>query len=113
MRLNDTLQVCLLALASRYPEHTLDINETVLGPQRLGAEGWTSEGIIDLFEKTRPELLHILAFLVIDIQRSEIYLPQYTERTPALLIHCRGKIPCCQGTILTRQKMLVAGVAQA
>lgn len=107
MQLKDTLQVCLLALASRYPEHTLDINETVLGSQTLGAEGWTSEGIIDLFERTRPALLRMMACLVIDIQRSEIYLPKYTERVPALLIHCRGKIPGCKGTVLARQKMLV------
>ncbi|HZO75005.1 MAG TPA: hypothetical protein VFB60_22550 [Ktedonobacteraceae bacterium] len=112
MQLHDTLQVCLLALASRYPEHTVDINEIVLGHQKWGAEGWTSEGIIDLFEKTCPVLLQEMARLFIDIQRCEIYLPKYAERVPAFLIHCRGKIPCCQGDVTARKEILVTGGVQ-
>lgn len=112
MQLNDTLQVCLLALASRYPEHTVDINEIVLGHQEWGYEGWTTEGIIDLFEKTRPALLQAMARLIIDIQRCEIYLPKQAEHIPAFLIHCRGKIPCCQGNVAARKKILVTGIAQ-
>lgn len=112
MQLNDTLQVCLLALASRYPEHTVDINEIVLGPQKWGAKGWTSEGIIDLFEQTQPTLLQAMARLVIDIQRCEIYLPRQAEFIPAFLIHCRGKIPGSQGNIVARKNILVTGGVQ-
>src|SRR5579859_5644632 len=40
LRLTEKLQFCLLALASRYPRHIVNINEEILGPQILGAEGW-------------------------------------------------------------------------
>ena len=109
MKLDDTLQVCLLALASRYPKHVIDINENVLGLQQLGAEGWTAEGLIELLEHMHPELLQTTASIVIDIQRSEIYLPRYDPAIPVFLIHCRGKIPGCKGDASSRQITSVTG----
>jgi hypothetical protein len=47
LRLTENVQICLLALASRYPHYLVDINEAVLGPQRLGAEGWRAEDLIE------------------------------------------------------------------
>ena len=32
LRLTETLRICLLAISHRYPKHSLDINEAVLGP---------------------------------------------------------------------------------
>jgi hypothetical protein len=41
MKLNENLRICLLALASRYPESTLDINQEVLGPESFQTEKCT------------------------------------------------------------------------
>jgi hypothetical protein len=93
MQLNDSLQVCLLAVDSRYPEHVVDINEAVLGPQSRGAEGWTSQEVIEMLEDAAPELLQAMAQLVIDTQKTEIYLIEHSEEIPAILVHCRGRLP--------------------
>ncbi len=93
MQLNERLEICLLALASRYPDHVVDINESVLGHQRSGADGWTARDLIEHFHRTQSTLLYAQAHLIIDTQMSEIYLPDYSEQTPAIFVHCRGKIP--------------------
>ncbi len=93
MQLNERLEICLLALASRYPDHVVDINEAVLGHQQPGAQGWTAHDLIEELHTTQSTLLNAQAHLIIDTQMSEIYLPDYSEQTPAIFVHCRGKIP--------------------
>lgn len=106
MQLNERLEICLLALANRYPDHVVDINEDVLGPQSLGARGWTVHDMIELLRLTHPALLDIEADLVINTQESAIYLHTYATPTPALHIHCRGKLPALQGNIAARRQAL-------
>jgi hypothetical protein len=103
MELYDTLQICLLALASRYPEHVVDMNETVIGQQELGAAGWLAFDMIEHLASTHPELLESMAHMIVNPQKSEIYLLDYAEEQPAFIVHCRGKIPCCQGNAETRR----------
>jgi hypothetical protein len=112
MELYDTLQICLLALASRYPNHVVDINETILGRQELGAAGWLAFDMIEHLAAARPKLLGAMAHMVVDPQKSEIYLLDYTEEQPAFIVHCRGKIPCCQGNAAKRRitGALLAGI---
>ena len=93
MQINDNLSICLRALETRYPIHFVDINEALLGPQSFAAAGWTSPTIIAQLEKAAPELLQARARLVIDAQKSEIYLLERSEQLPALIIHCRGNLP--------------------
>jgi hypothetical protein len=97
MYLHDNLQICLLALASRYPDHIIDINEAVLGRQTFEAQGWTADEIIELFENQAPHLLHKKARMMIDQCRCAIHLPEYSEELPAFLLHCRGKLPPHRG----------------
>jgi hypothetical protein len=104
MQLNDTLQICLLALASRYPQHVVDINEDLLGPQLLGADGWSSLDVIEMLEHTAPDLLQAMAKLVVDTQKSEIYLIEHGEEIPAILVHCRGKVPIYKGNEAVRRR---------
>ena len=103
MELYDTLQICLLALASRYPDHVVDINEDVLGEQELGGTGWLALDMIDYLEVMHPELLETTVHMVVNMQKSEIYLLDYSEEVPAFMVHCRGKIPCCQGNAEKRR----------
>ena len=106
MQLNERLEICLLALANRYPDHVVDINEDVLGPQSLGAKGWTARDMIELLRLTHPAVLDIEADLVINTQESAIYLHTQATQAPALHIHCRGKLPALQGNVTTRRQAL-------
>lgn len=108
MRLNETLQICLLALANRFPDHVVDINEASLGPQSFGAAGWTVPNLIEMLQHTKPSLLQEHAQLIINSQKCEISLPHLSLTQPALLVHCRGKIPASKGNIASR---LPVGIA--
>lgn len=107
LRLNENLHMCLMALASRYPHHVVDINEQILGPQSLGASGWRAADLIELFRSTDPELLQAKACLEVSAVRRGIYLLERSEQTPALWVHCGTsgeKMPAYQGDLATRRQ---------
>jgi hypothetical protein len=93
MKLNDNLQICLLALASRCPNSTMDINEEVLGFQSDKTEGYTPSELIELLQHTHLQVLHAPARLVVDAQEKSIYLVEYSQETPAVRPHCRESTP--------------------
>jgi hypothetical protein len=93
MYLHDNLRICLLALASRYTHHSIDINEAVLGQQTFDSQGWAADEIIELFERHAPHILEKMAHLTIDQGICAIHLPEYSEELPAFWLHCRGKLP--------------------
>lgn len=101
MQLNDCLRVCLLALSSRYPDHMLDINEELLGSRNLDAGCRTALDLIEVLERISPDLLLAEARLVVDSQKSDIYLVDYSEVVPALVVHCRGRLPLYEPHILS------------
>src|SRR5437588_10060414 len=98
MQLNDILQMCLLALDSRYPRHRVDINEAVLEiydvetQKWIEMRGWTAHEIIAILKKAAPALLRSPAYLLIDASNSAIYLPEYSRKEPAFHFRCCGII---------------------
>jgi len=107
LRLKETLQICLLALANRYPHHLVDINETLVGSHPLGAQGWRAADLIEWFESTSPELLQEKALLEVNGQRRGIYLLARSEEIPAFCIHCGEggeKMPLYRGNLATRMQ---------
>ena len=106
MQLHENLQICLLALKHRRPAHVIDINESLLGPQLYGAEGWCAVDVIEMLELTSPELLQTSACLTLDGQETVIHLTERSEEIPAFWIYCQGKIPPCQGSMKTREQAL-------
>ena len=106
MQLHENLQICLLALMHRKPNHVLDINETILGPQHYGAEGWRALDVIEMLVETSPELLQAPACLSMDVQETVVYLTNRSEVIPAFWIYCQGKIPPCQGNMQMRERVL-------
>jgi hypothetical protein len=83
----------------------VDINEGVLGPQGVGAEGWKASDLIELLQSTAPELLHEEACLEVTLQRKGIYLIKCSEQTPAFWVHCgeKGeKMPAPRGPLPMR-----------
>ncbi len=106
LRLTEKFQFCLLALANRYPRHIVTINEEVLGPQPLGAEGWRAADLIELLEHTAPELLQAPARLEVTAERKGIYLLERSEEIPAFWVYYGGmgeKTPPYRGDMATRQ----------
>ena len=110
MQLHENLQICLLALMHRQPDHVLDINETIVGPQRYGAEGWRASDVIEMLVQTSPELLRASACLSMDGQETVVYLTARSEKIPAFWIYCQGKIPPCQGNMRAREQALLSFV---
>jgi hypothetical protein len=88
LRLTEKLQICLLALASRYPHHRVTINEEILGPQAVRVEGWKAAELIELLEHTSPQLLQENARLEVNAQRKGIYLLEHSEEVPAFWVYC-------------------------
>ncbi len=88
LQLTEKLQLCLLALASRYPYHCITINEEILGPQTLGAEGWRAKDLIELLQNTSPQLLQAKARLEVSGQRKGIYILERSEDVPAFWVYC-------------------------
>jgi hypothetical protein len=89
MKLNENLQICLLALASRYPESTLDINQEVLGPESFQTKKCTPSGLLELLQSDALHMLDAPARLVIDAQERGIYLVEQSQQIPAFWIHYR------------------------
>ncbi len=93
MKLNEKLKICLLALESRHPKSLVEINEAVLGHLSFLPGACTPSGVVELLEINAPHLLHALACLVIDAQKSEIYLVEQFQEVPAFWIFCEGCPP--------------------
>jgi hypothetical protein len=91
MKLNENLQICLLAIASRYPDSTLDINQEVLGPQSFQTEKCSPLDLMERLQSHVPQLLHAPAQLVVDAQERAIYLVEQSQQTPAFWIRYRER----------------------
>ena len=109
--LHESLQFCLLALESRCPRHIVDINEEVLGPQSLGAEGWAASDLIELFQNTDPPLLQERALAEVSARRKGIYILERSEQTPAFWVYIGEigeKMPEYRGDMAARRKNQLA-----
>lgn len=91
MKLNENLRMCLLALASRYPDSSITFNEEVVGTQSRQADGYTPDGVIELLQGNAPHMLDAPARLVLDVQERVIYLVEQSQQTPAFRIHHRER----------------------
>ena len=87
MKLQEKLQICLLAIASRYLDSTLDINEEVLGSQSFQKQRCGPVELIERLQSDEPRLLQEPAQLVIDKQERAIYLVEQSRSTPAFWLH--------------------------
>jgi hypothetical protein len=93
MKLNEIVKICLLALASRYPESVVEINEAVFGHQSFWTEACTPIHLLELLQTNVPQLLYAPACLVLDAQKSAIYLVEQSQDTPAFWVYRGGYTP--------------------
>jgi len=110
MRLNDTLRICLLSLASRYPVHTVDFDDNIIETPGIDTKGWIAQEIIEFLESYAPHLLQAPACLLVDECNCEIFLPMYSEHRSVIHIHCRGKIPASHRHLAETREMILSGV---
>lgn len=98
MKLQEMLKICLLSLASRYPESVVEVNEGVLDYRGLEAEViCTPLRLLELLQINAPHLLQATARIVIDERESAIYLVERSEETYAFWIHREGNLPAQPG----------------
>ena len=110
MRLNDILRVCLLSLASRYPIHTIDLDDDVMTIPEIDTRGWIAQEVIEFLDSYAPHLLQTPASLLVDECNSEIFLLLYSDDRPALHVHCRGKIPAPRKHLVEKREEVPSGV---
>lgn len=108
MYLHDILRICLLALESRYPEHSMDIDAQICELQGLPEQEWTAFQVFELLDDLAPELLAEPATLVINEQCCAIFLPGRAKDRPAIRIHCHGKLPIKRYSIAQAHKTSAA-----
>lgn len=101
MHFEEQLRICLFAIESRYIHYSLDINADITDLRAAKATGWRTPDLIAYLEQHAPELLSASALLVVNGQKSEIYLVECSKEQAAFLVHCRGRIPQHQEVIPT------------
>lgn len=93
MSLDETLQICLLALENRYPGCVIEPNKAVLPELALPGEAVTPSQMLAFLQANALHLLQVPARLIIDDQKSEISLPEISEERPAFWLYCGGRSP--------------------
>jgi hypothetical protein len=87
MRLNETLHNSLMAVAYRYPQYIVDIDEDAWGNQHVELHAQTPLELVEELQASAPELLHASASVVCDTYRCELRVPDLSEEKPAILFH--------------------------
>ncbi len=90
MVLNENLQICLLALASRYPVHSIEVKDVAFEVRWMHVKEWNALKLLVWLQGAAPELLQTPARMEIGIQKSELYLLE--QELPSLIIHCQGNV---------------------
>jgi hypothetical protein len=97
MKLHENLRLCLLALASRFPDDLVEIDEAVLDLHIYAPDGLTPQDMIGVLYRINPQLLQTEACLVMNAQESTIYLLDCSERMPAFWIHSPASVSSHEG----------------
>lgn len=93
MMLNEPLEICLLALNCRYPESVVEINREMLDNLADQIEICSPTDFLVFLENNAPHLLNASACLIINGQKSELYLLERSEEVPAFRIYLGGVSP--------------------
>ena len=100
-KLDELLEICLLAVASQYPDSLAEINKDVLECSDLWEGICTVEQALGQMQVHAPHLLQAPARLLIDEEQaiSAIYLVDRSEEVPVMHLYCgryHGR-PCRHG----------------
>ena len=87
MELDETLHNCLMAVASRYPQYRLSVDENVWGQQRMKLHAGTPSELLEQLQIGAPQFLQVAALVKCDAMRCEIYVPHLSQERPAFRSH--------------------------
>lgn len=87
MELNETLHNCLMAVASRYPQYSVNIDEDVWGQTRMKLHADTPRELLEHLQIGAPQFLHVAAHVKCDATRCEIYVADLSEERAAFRFH--------------------------
>jgi hypothetical protein len=101
LKLDESLKICLLAVASQYPDSLAEINKDVLECSDLWEGICTVEQALEHLQVHAAHLLQAPACLLIDEEQaiSAIYLVDRSEEVPVMHLYCgryHGR-PCLHG----------------
>ena len=88
-KLDESLAICLLAVASRYPDSLVEINKDILNRSDLWEGLCTVEQALHHLQVQAPQLLQAPARLLIDEGQaiSAIYLLDRSQEVPAMHLY--------------------------
>lgn len=87
MMLDETLHNCVVAVANRYPQYVVDIDEALLGDQSAKLHEETPLELLEQLQDFAPELLYVSAHVECDTYRCELRVLDLSEERPAFLFH--------------------------
>ena len=83
MKLNETLHNCVMAVASRYPQYRVDIDEDVWGQQSVKLHAQTPLQLLEQLQICTPESLGVSARVECDTYSCEICVVDLSQESPA------------------------------
>ena len=88
-KLDEPLEICLRAVASRYPGSLVEINQDLLDRSDLSEGLCPVEQVLDQLHVHAPQLLHAPARVLIDDEQaiSAIYLLDRSQEVPAFYLY--------------------------
>jgi len=87
MKLDETLYSCVVAVANRYPQYVVDIDEALLGDQSSKFHEGTPLELLHQLQDVSPERIYISADLECDTYRCEMRVVDPSEERPVILFH--------------------------
>jgi len=87
MRLNETLHNCVMAVAYRYLQYVVDIDEALLGNQSGKLHEETPLELLEQLQAFAPELLHTSSLVVCDTYKCELLVLDLSEEKLLIQFH--------------------------
>jgi hypothetical protein len=87
MEINETLHNCLMAIASRYPHYSVDIDTDVWGQQSGQLHVHTPLALLDQLNICAPQFLYLAAHVECEGSSCEIRVLDMSQERPAFRFH--------------------------
>jgi hypothetical protein len=87
MELYETLHNCLMAVASRYPQYRVSIDENVWGQQRMKLHAGTPRELLEQLQIGVPQFLQVAGHVKCDATWCEIYVADLSQERSAFRFH--------------------------
>lgn len=87
MQLHETLHNCLMAVASRYPQDSVDIDEDVWRQQGAKLHAQTPLALLRELQHSAPQFLSLAARVECEASTCHICVVDLSEERPAFRFH--------------------------